>query len=112
VTISSGPIHQPHPSGAIFDALMTFLPRSELQVVWADRALTTITTVTGPTAFADGLQHTIYVQSAGPDRSVVTVQVNGRGTFRGVRGRNPQTLDVALAVVVQAVTMLGPPAPP
>jgi hypothetical protein len=110
VTLTSEQIHHAHPSGAIFDALMALLPLSQLQVVWADRGLATISTVTGPTAVADGLRHTIYVQPTGQQSSVVTVQVSGRSTFRGVRGRNLQTLDPALAVVAQAVAMLSPPA--
>jgi hypothetical protein len=106
VTLSSGPARHPHPPEAIFDALWALLPASELQVVWADRALGVITTVSGPGLVADELRHTIHVRVDGPSGSTVVVQVNGRATHKGLGRRNPQALDVALALVARAVDQL------
>ena len=109
--MSSGPIAYPHPPWAVFDALVSVLPYSWMQVVWADRELAMVSAITGPSTFADGLQYTIYVQATGPQSSVVTVQATRQGTSRGVRGLNQAALTPALQVVAQAVARTTPPAP-
>jgi hypothetical protein len=112
MALSSDPTHHELPPEEIFDELMALLPTSELQVVWADRSLGAISTVDGPTLVSDVLRHTIYVQPARPSGSTVTVQVSGRATYKGLRGRNPGALDPALAAVERAIAAIEDRSPP
>ena len=104
-------MHHPHRREAIFDALMAVFPQSPLQLVWADRELMAFSAITSPGPLKDPLQFTIYVQSTGPASSVVTVQVNQRGTYR-VRRIDRTSLTPALHLIAYAVAAIVPGATP